>query len=67
MFLSFPKISSWVRHLSLIINQKQCNNHCKQMYDCTEASMLDGMLVILVEQDLDVKVMILSFSHLLGT
>lgn len=37
------------------------------MYDCTEASMLDGMLVILVEQDLDVKVMILSFSHLLGT
>lgn len=37
------------------------------MYHCTEASLLDGMLVILVEQDLDVKVMILSFSHLLDT
>lgn len=67
MFLSFPKISSWVRHLSLIINQKQCNNHCEQMYHCTEASMLDGMLVVLVEKDLDVKVVILSFSHLPDT
>lgn len=37
------------------------------MYHCTEASMLDGMLVVLVEQDLDVKVVILSFSHLLDT
>lgn len=36
------------------------------MYHCTEASMLDGMLV-LVEQDLDVKVVILSFPRLLDT
>lgn len=35
------------------------------MYHCTEASMLDGMLVLLVEQGLDVKVVILSFAHLL--
>lgn len=37
------------------------------MYHCAEASMLDGMLVLLVEQGLDVKVVILSFAHLLDT